>query len=163
LDRDLCGRLGFGACRSPGQRLLPCFLSDRLSFSNRLSAPCRLADGRFLAFRPGSSFCRHGCLPGAHCIWKVFVRSLPNTKVSQQVRRRSWGYRALLRNPGTGTAMSEIPLPSSLAALINWSSEAWTNALEAVSKAFFSHCHHSRACPSRMTYCAEIQSLEWSV
>ena len=58
--------------------------------------------------------------------------------------------------------MSEIPLPSSLAALINWSCEAWTNALEAVSKAFFSHCHHSRACPSRMTCCAEIQSPEWS-
>jgi len=57
--------------------------------------------------------------------------------------------------------MSEIPLPSSLAALINWSSEAWTNALEAVSKAFFSRCHHSRACPSRMTCCAEIQSPEW--
>src|SRR5215831_10802391 len=59
LDRDLYGRLGFGACRSPGRRLLRCFLSDRLSFSNRLSAPCRLADGRFLAFRLGSSFCRH--------------------------------------------------------------------------------------------------------
>src|SRR6516165_5039779 len=58
--------------------------------------------------------------------------------------------------------MSEIPLPSSLAALINWSSEAWTNALEAVSKAFFSRCHHSRACLSRMTCCAEIQSPEWS-
>ena len=57
--------------------------------------------------------------------------------------------------------MSEIPLPSSLAALINWSSEAWTNALEAVSKAFFSRCHHSRACPSRMTCCAEIQSPKW--
>src|SRR5262245_54207610 len=41
LDRDLCGRLGFGACRSPGQRLLPCFLSDRLSFSNRLSSCTR--------------------------------------------------------------------------------------------------------------------------
>src|SRR6266498_926032 len=47
------------------------------SFSNRLSAPCRLGDGRFLAFRLGSSFCRHGNLPDAHCIWKVFVRSLP--------------------------------------------------------------------------------------
>ena len=56
--------------------------------------------------------------------------------------------------------MSEIPLPGSLAALINWSSEAWTNALEAVSKALFSRCHHSRACPSRMTCCAEIQSPE---
>ena len=50
----------------------------------------------------------------------------------------------------------------SLAPLINWSSEAWTNALEAVSKALFSRCHHSRACPSRMTCCAEIQSPEWS-
>src|SRR6266545_3570358 len=57
------------------------------SFSNRLSAPCRLGDGRFLAFRLGSSFCRHGNLPDAHCIWKVFVRSLPNRKVSQQARR----------------------------------------------------------------------------
>src|SRR5262249_8731536 len=89
LDRDLCGRLGFGAWRSPGRRLLRCFLSDYPSFSNRLSAPCRLADGRFLAFRLGSRFCRHGFLPGAHCIWNVFVRSLPNKKVSQQAKRLS--------------------------------------------------------------------------
>src|SRR5262249_25460090 len=75
------------ACRSPRRRLLRCFLSDYPSFSNRLSAPCRLADGRFLAFRLGSRFCHHGCLPDAHCIWKVFVRSLPNKKVSQQARR----------------------------------------------------------------------------
>src|SRR5262245_3801765 len=39
LDCDLRGRLGFGACRWPRRRLLRCFLSDRLSFSNRLSAP----------------------------------------------------------------------------------------------------------------------------
>src|SRR5205807_5035684 len=92
LDRDLCGRLGFGACRSPGRRLLlRRFLSDHPSFSNRFSAPCRLGDGRFLAFRLGSSFCRHGSLPDAHCIWKVCVRSLPNKKVSQLARRPSLG------------------------------------------------------------------------
>jgi hypothetical protein len=43
----------------------------------------------FLAFRLGSSFCRHDSLPHAHCIWKVFVRSLPNKKVSQQARSPS--------------------------------------------------------------------------
>src|SRR5262249_9756262 len=74
---------------SPGRRLLRCFLSDHPSFSNCLSAPCRLGDGRFLAFRLGSSFCRHGSIPDAHCIWKVLVRSLPNKKVSQQPRRPS--------------------------------------------------------------------------
>jgi hypothetical protein len=42
----------------------------------------------FLRF-VGSSFCRHGSLPDAHCIWKVFVRSLPNKKVSQQARTPS--------------------------------------------------------------------------
>src|SRR5262249_23608266 len=42
-----------------------------------------------LAFRLGSRFCRHGFLPGAHCIWNVFVRSLPNKKVSQQAKRLS--------------------------------------------------------------------------
>src|SRR5262249_8906922 len=56
LDRDLCGRLGFGACRSAGRRLL---------LSNRLSAPCRLGDSFFPACRLGSSFCRHGSLPDA--------------------------------------------------------------------------------------------------
>jgi hypothetical protein len=43
------------------------------------------------------------------------------------------------------TAISEIPLPGSRAAAISWYREAWTNALEAVPKAFRRRCHQSRA------------------
>jgi hypothetical protein len=46
------------------------------------------------------------------------------------------------------TAVSEIPLFGSRAAAISCCSEASTNALEVVPKAFFNLCHHSRACPS---------------
>jgi hypothetical protein len=43
------------------------------------------------------------------------------------------------------TAISQIPLFGSRAAAISCWSEAATNALEAVPKAFFSRCHHSQA------------------
>jgi len=42
------------------------------------------------------------------------------------------------------TAVSEIPLFGSRAAAISCCSEASTKALEAVPKAFFNLCHHSR-------------------
>jgi len=74
---------------SSGRRLLCCFLSDDLSFSNRLSTPCPLGDGRFPAFRLGSSFCRHGSLPDAHSIRKSSFDRLPNKKVSQLATRLS--------------------------------------------------------------------------
>jgi hypothetical protein len=46
------------------------------------------------------------------------------------------------------TATSEIPLYGSRAPVITCCSEASTNSLEAVPKAFFNLCHHSGACPS---------------
>ncbi len=45
-------------------------------------------------------------------------------------------------------AISEIPLFGNRAAAMSCCSEAPTNALEAVPKAFFRRCHHARACPS---------------
>jgi hypothetical protein len=45
------------------------------------------------------------------------------------------------------TAISQIPLFGSRAAAMSCWSEAATNALEAVPKAFLRRCHHSRACP----------------
>src|SRR5438067_690669 len=123
----ICGRLGFGACRSPGRRLLRCFLSDRPSFSNRLSAPCCLGDGRFLAFRLGSGFCRHGSLPDAHCIWKACVRSLLNKKVSQLARR-----------PGTKTLQSIAPSSTWAASYLCPSSAAF---ITTIAESSFQYTH----------------------
>src|SRR5437764_5726039 len=43
-----------------------------------------LATVVFLRFALALVFVAMGSLPDAHCIWKAFVRSLPNKKVSQQ-------------------------------------------------------------------------------
>jgi hypothetical protein len=76
------------------------------------------------------------------------IRLAPDVILAETTQVMLWGFAPSINARLAFTAFWEIPPFGSLAAAISCCSEASTKALEAVLKAFFNLCHHSRACPS---------------